>query len=71
MAKLKYLVIHCTATAESREVSSADIRRWHTAPVSEGGRGGEKGEVAFSLSPRRGRSLALPSPLSFPSRFVL
>ncbi|MTU37877.1 lysozyme, partial [Parabacteroides merdae] len=26
MAKLKYLVIHCTATAESREVSSADIR---------------------------------------------
>ena len=39
MAKLKYLVIHCTATAESREVSSADIRRWHTAPVSEGGRG--------------------------------
>ena len=39
MAKLKYLVIHCTATAESREVSSADIRRWHTALVSEGGRG--------------------------------
>ena len=39
MAKLKYLVIHCTATAEGREVSSADIRRWHTAPVSEGGRG--------------------------------
>lgn len=39
MAKLKYLVIHCTATAESREVSSADIRRWHTASVSEGGRG--------------------------------
>ena len=39
MAKLKYLVIHCTATAESREVSSADIRRWHTAPVREGGRG--------------------------------
>lgn len=32
---------------------------------------GGKGEVAFSLSPRRGRSLALPSPLSFPSRFVL
>ena len=39
MAGLKYLVIHCTATAEGREVSSADIRRWHTAPVSEGGRG--------------------------------
>ncbi|RHB24096.1 lysozyme, partial [Bacteroides stercoris] len=33
MAKLKYLVIHCTATPEGREVSSADIRKWHTSPV--------------------------------------
>ena len=39
MAALKYLVIHCTATPEGREVSSAEIRRWHTAPVSKGGRG--------------------------------
>ncbi len=39
MAKLKYLVIHCTATPEGREVSSADIRKWHTSPVSQGGRG--------------------------------
>lgn len=39
MAKLKYLVIHCTATPEGRDVSAADIRRWHTAPVSAGGRG--------------------------------
>ncbi len=36
---LKYLVIHCTATPEGREVSSDEIRRWHTAPVSKGGRG--------------------------------
>lgn len=36
---LKYLIIHCTATPEGREVSSADIRRWHTAPPSTGGRG--------------------------------
>lgn len=36
---LKYLVLHCTATREGREVSSAEIRRWHTSPVSEGGRG--------------------------------
>lgn len=36
---LKYLVIHCTATPAGREVSSGDIRRWHTSPVSEGGRG--------------------------------
>lgn len=39
MADLKYLVIHCTATPEGREVTAADIRRWHTSPVSEGGRG--------------------------------
>jgi hypothetical protein len=39
MARLKYLVIHCTATPEGREVTSADIRRWHTSPVSAGGRG--------------------------------
>ena len=36
---LQYLVIHCTATPEGREVSAADIRRWHTSPPSEGGRG--------------------------------
>lgn len=39
MGKLKYLVIHCTATPEGREVTSDEIRHWHTAPVSEGGRG--------------------------------
>lgn len=39
MAKLKRLVLHCTATPEGREVSSADIRHWHTDPVSKGGRG--------------------------------
>lgn len=39
MAKLKQLVIHCTATPEGRPVSSADIRKWHTSPVSKGGRG--------------------------------
>lgn len=39
MAKLQLLVIHCTATPPGREVSADDIRRWHTAPLSEGGRG--------------------------------
>ena len=29
---MKYLVIHCTATPEGREVSSADIRHWHCDP---------------------------------------
>lgn len=39
MSKLKHLVIHCTATPAGRAVTSGDIRRWHTAPVSKGGRG--------------------------------
>lgn len=37
--ELKYLVIHCTATPEGRDVSAAEIRRWHLSPVSKGGRG--------------------------------
>lgn len=37
--QLQYLVIHCTATPEGRAVSASDIRRWHTAPLSRGGRG--------------------------------
>ena len=39
MAQMKYLVIHCTATPEGRDVTSAEIRHWHTDPVSKGGRG--------------------------------
>lgn len=39
MGKLKYLVLHCTATPEGRKVTSDDIRAWHTNPVSKGGRG--------------------------------
>lgn len=39
MATIRRLVIHCTATPAGREVSSADIRAWHTSPVSAGGRG--------------------------------
>lgn len=39
MARIKYLVIHCTATPEGREVTAADIRHWHTDPVRKGGRG--------------------------------
>lgn len=37
--KLKYLVIHCTATPEGREVTEKDIRNWHTSPKEKGGRG--------------------------------
>lgn len=39
MSGIQYLVIHCTATPQGREVSAADIRRWHTSPVGQGGRG--------------------------------
>nr|WP_315329594.1 N-acetylmuramoyl-L-alanine amidase [Segatella oulorum] len=39
MARIQYLVIHCTATPEGREVSAAEIRCWHTVPVNQGGRG--------------------------------
>lgn len=42
MAKLQYLVIHCTATPEGREVSAADIRRWHTSPAPPASRGGKQ-----------------------------
>lgn len=34
--RLKYLVIHCTATLAGREVSAAEIRRWHTSPPPVG-----------------------------------
>lgn len=33
---MKYLVIHCTATPEGREVSGADIRAWHLSPPPKG-----------------------------------
>lgn len=39
MAKLQYLVIHCTATPEGREVTATDIKAWHTNPTAKGGRG--------------------------------
>ncbi len=37
--KLKFLVLHCTATPEGREVTAANIKAWHTNPTSKGGRG--------------------------------
>ena len=39
MGKLTYLVIHCTATPEGRQVTKEDIIRWHTSPKHKGGRG--------------------------------
>lgn len=34
--KLKFLVIHCTATPEGREVTSDQIRHWHLDPPPKG-----------------------------------
>ncbi len=39
MSKIKFLVIHCTATPKGRDVAKADIVAWHTNPKSKGGRG--------------------------------
>lgn len=36
MAELKYLVIHCTATPENREVKAAEVRAWHCNPKPQG-----------------------------------
>jgi N-acetylmuramoyl-L-alanine amidase len=38
MAKLEYLVIHCTATREGKKITAGDIRRMHTSkpPVGRG-----------------------------------
>lgn len=36
MNKMKYIVIHCTATPEGRVVTPDDIIRWHTSPKPKG-----------------------------------
>lgn len=36
MAKLEYLIIHCTATPEGREVTADEIKEWHTAEPPKG-----------------------------------
>ena len=43
MAKtLSLLIIHCTATPAGREVTGDEIRRWHTSPKAQGGRGWDR-----------------------------
>lgn len=34
--QIKYLILHCTATPEGREVTSDDIRKWHLSPPPNG-----------------------------------
>lgn len=43
MKSLEYLVLHCSATPEGREVSGAEIRRWHTDPKPAGRGWGQVG----------------------------
>lgn len=37
--KINEIIIHCTATAEGKDFTVGQIRRWHTTPVAQGGRG--------------------------------
>lgn len=37
--KLALLIIHCAATRANDRLTGADVRKWHTDPVSKGGRG--------------------------------
>lgn len=39
MRKINKIIIHCSASPEGRNHTIEDIRRWHTMPVSRGGRG--------------------------------
>lgn len=36
---IREIIVHCTDTPEGRPHTVADIRLWHTLPVSKGGRG--------------------------------
>ena len=36
---LKYFFIHCADTKANPKLGGADVRKWHTDPVSKGGRG--------------------------------
>jgi N-acetylmuramoyl-L-alanine amidase len=37
--KLALFMVHCAATKANPKLSGDDVRRWHTDPVSQGGRG--------------------------------
>jgi N-acetylmuramoyl-L-alanine amidase len=42
MAKLDYLVIHCTDTPAGRKITDKDIRRWHMGDKAQGHRGWDR-----------------------------
>ena len=37
--RINEIIIHCTATPEYKHYTVSDIRKWHTTPISKGGRG--------------------------------
>ena len=43
--ELQYLIIHCTATLEGREIYPDDIHRWHTDPMEVNGKFHYMGKV--------------------------
>jgi len=46
MSKLEYLVAHCSATPEGREVTKEDLEEWHMGPADmPGGKVKYKGKV--------------------------
>lgn len=60
MAKLKYLVVHCTATPQGHELSADRLHEMHTAPVSKGGRGWK--QVGYSAMIHLGGLLTILVP---------
>ena len=39
MREINKIILHCSATPEGKHFTVENIRRWHTLPVSKGGRG--------------------------------
>lgn len=37
--RIDKIILHCSATPEGKAYTVADIKKWHTLPVSKGGRG--------------------------------
>ena len=39
MREIDRIILHCTATESDNDVRIDDVRKWHTDPVEDGGRG--------------------------------